>query len=439
MSSVQDSTPPPPRPCDVLIIGGGPAGSCAATLLAQRGWQVVMLEKARHPRFHIGESLLPLNIPILERMGALDKVRAIGLPKYGADFPAEDGSFNVFDFRRTLRAAPDYAFQVKREEFDQVLFEHARAAGVDARDGVRVERVEFDPTGRPCVHAGGERWQPRHLIDASGRDAFLGRALRLKRRNRRHASAAVFSHYRGVARRSGRDAGNVSIYRHADGWAWAIPLRDGSTSVGVVCFPEHLKARQGDLEDFLRQTLATIPELAHRMRQSERVAPVHVTGNYAYECTRMHGRHWTLIGDAYAFVDPMFSSGVFLAMHAAEQAAAMVDATLREPAREGALQRALQRRIDAGLAEFKWFIYRFTSPTMQSLFAHPRDVLGVEKAVVSMLAGDVFDARPVLRRLRVFRLFYAINALAMAPSAWRAWRRRRRQLAVDMREETLHE
>lgn len=437
MQESEDNAGAAPQSCDVLVIGGGPAGSCAATLLAQRGWRVVMLEKDRHPRFHIGESLLPLNMPILERMGVLEKVRAIGLLKLGADFPADDGSFNVFDFRKTLRDAPDYAFQVKREEFDQVLFEHAREAGVDARDGMRVERIEFTGEDIHAYAADGSHWQPRYLLDASGRDAFLGGKLKLKRKNARHASAAVFSHYRGAVHREGRHAGNVSIYRHENGWAWMIPLRDGSTSVGAVCWPEYLKTRRGDIETFLRQTLDAVPEIAERMRDAERIAPVHVTGNYTYECTRMHGRHWSLVGDAYAFVDPMFSSGVLLAMHCAEQSATMVDQILREPAREAELQRKLQRDYDAGLDEFKWFIYRFTSPTMKALFSGPRDVLGVERAVVSMLAGDVFDARPVLRRLRIFRIIYGLTALSMAPRAWRARRDRQRQMAVEMAEETL--
>lgn len=426
-----------PIDIDVLIIGGGPAGSCAGTVLARRGWRVTMLEKDRHPRFHIGESLLPMNMPILERMGVLEKVREIGVLKLGADFPADDGSFNIFDFGRALRDNPGFAFQVKRDEFDHLLFEHARENGVDARDQTPVQSMESDDDGQIIVRAGGRLWRPRYLLDASGRDTFLGNQLKLKQKNPHHASAAVFSHFNGVARREGRNAGNVSIYRHEHGWAWMIPLRDGSMSVGTVCWPDYLKTRRVDSEQFLMDTLQRIPELAQRMRGAERIAPVHVTGNYAYECRKMHGRHWTLIGDAYAFVDPMFSSGVFLAMHSAEQAALMVDAILREPAREATLQKRFQREFDAGLDEFKWFIYRFTSPTMKAMFGAPRDMLGVERAVVSLLVGDVFDAAPVRRRLRLFRLFYGLTALQQAGDAWRAWCRRRKQVALEMREETL--
>ncbi|KTF30145.1 hydroxylase [Xanthomonas vesicatoria] len=432
---------PGPECPDVLIIGGGPAGCAAAIVLAQQGWAVTLLEKEQHPRFHIGESLLPMNIPILERLGVLEQVRAIGVLKRGADFPNDAGGYNTFRFSHALDAKADYAFQVPRAQFDQVLFARAREVGVDAREQVKVESVAFDGE-QPVLQARGvdgeRQFRPRYLLDASGRDTFMGNRLKLKRSNAKHQSAAVFSHFRGVTRRPGEDAGNISIYRHAHGWMWLIPLPDDVMSVGAVCYPDYMKTRKGDSEGFLLRTLALNPEVAARMADAERVAPVHATGNYAYECTRMAGPRWLLLGDAYTFVDPMFSSGVFLAMHSAERGAAMVDAVLRAPQREASLQRALSRELERGLSEFKWFIYRFTSPTMRALFAQPQNVWQVEQAVVAMLAGDVFDSPKVRRRLRVFRAIYSVTALSMLPRAWHAWRHRRRQARLGFDGDTLH-
>ncbi|WP_242112058.1 NAD(P)/FAD-dependent oxidoreductase [Luteimonas aquatica] len=440
--------PSPPATPDVLVIGGGPAGSTVSTLLARRGWRVTQLEKARHPRFHIGESLLPMNMPILQRLGAFEKIAAIGVHKRGADFPKDDGhgGYNTFAFDRAYDMKFPHAFQVRRQDFDRVLFEHAREHGVDAREGVKVERVDFDADGKPVVYArptdappgtGEQVLRPRYLIDASGRDTVLGNKFKLKHKNARHQSAAVFSHFRGVARRQGEDVGNISIYRHDHGWMWLIPLPDGVMSVGAVCYPDYMKTRKGDTEGFLMRTLALEPDVAERMQGAERVGEVHVTGNYAYECSRMSGRNWVLVGDAYAFVDPMFSSGVYLGMHGAERTAAMVDAALREPARERELQRALQRHLDAGINEFKWFIYRFTSPTMRYMFANPRNYFQIEQAVIGMLAGDVFDTPAIRRRLRMFRFFYAMTALGMLPRALRNWWRRRRQPREKFQGDTL--
>jgi flavin-dependent dehydrogenase len=425
---------------DVLIIGGGPAGSTAAIQLARAGWRVTLLEKSRHPRFHIGESLLPMTMPLLEKLGVMEDMRAIGTLKLGADFPNDEGGYNTFRFDRALDAKRGFALQVPRAKFDQILFEKARSEGVDAHEETTVTAVDFEGD-QPVVQArqGAHivEIRPQWLLDASGRDAFLGSKLKVRRKNGQHQSAAVFSHFTGVARRPGEDAGNISIYRHPHGWMWLIPLPDDVMSVGAVCFPDYLKTRSGDLEAFLHQTLALNPEVATRMAGAQRVAQVHATGNYAYDSTRMSGPRWLLLGDAYAFVDPMFSSGVHLAMHSADHGAAMVDAALRAPQRAPALRRALQRRQDAGVREFKWFIYRFTSPTMRLLFANPRDFLQVESAVVAMLAGDVFDSPRVKRRLRIFRLIYGAHVLSMVPQAFKAWRRRRRQLAEGFGGDTL--
>jgi flavin-dependent dehydrogenase len=422
---------------DVLVVGGGPAGSAVSALLAGRGWRVSLLEKDAHPRFHIGESLLPMNLPILERLGVLAQVRAIGTAKYAADFPRDDGVYNVFAFRRALGARRDHAFHVPRADFDRLLFENARAAGVDARERTRATAVDFGADGAPVVHAedpdGLLSIRARFVVDASGRDTFLGGRLGLRRRDPKHQSAAVFSHYRGVEPRPGVHAGNISIVRHRHGWIWLIPLPAGVTSVGAVCSPAHMKSRRGDSGAFLLRTLGSVPQAQRRMRGAERIAPVHATGNYSYECARMHGPRWLLLGDAWTFVDPIFSSGVYLAMHGAERAADAIDTALREPAREREAMDALERHLRTGLDEFKWFIHRFTSPAMKRLFADPRNMLGVEQAVIAMLAGDVFDNRAVRWRLRVFRALYALTSLGMAPRALAG--RWRRQPAVAQADE----
>lgn len=421
----------PTHHCDILVVGGGPAGSTAAALLARRGWRVMQLEKDRHPRFHIGESLLPANLPLLDELGVLEDVRGIGLVKRGADFPAAaPEGYGTFRFADVLGDTPDHAFQVRRDQFDALLFEHARRCGADAREGVRVAQVAFagDDIVADCQGDDGTRLgvRARYLVDASGRDTFLGNRFASKRRNRRHASAALFAHFSGVARRPGEDAGNISIYRFDFGWAWFIPLPDGLMSIGVVAGPDHFRTRRGDQAAFLLDTLRSHPEAAARLAGAALASPVHATGNYSYACRKMAGPRWLMVGDAWAFVDPIFSSGVFLAMHSARLAVDVVDGSLRQPRREAALQRRFQRRVRRGVRAFSWFIYRFNSPAMRYLFAHPTDRLDLRRGVVSMLAGDVFDNGPVRRRLGLFKAIHAIASVVLARRSPAAGGRRRR-------------
>ena len=411
--------------CDVAVIGGGPGGSTAAALLVRRGYKVIALEKAHHPRFHIGESLLPMNLPVFERLGVLDKVRALGVFKPGADFEADnERGYNTYAFARAIGQSPPHAYQVWRQDFDQMLYQHARESGADAREGHEVTQVEQRGPRESWLDVKADdgrsyRIQARYVVDASGRDALLSARRKLRRKNDQHQSAAIFGHFRGAERRTGEDAGNISIYSFEHGWMWMIPLPDGVMSVGAVCRPDYLKQRKGRTLEFLFDTLKLSPALWARLQHAELIDDeVRVTGNYSYDSRCMGGPGWILVGDAFAFLDPVFSSGVYLAMSGAEQAAEVVDRALREPRRETSLQRKLEKRQRAAMARFSFFIYRFNGPVMQQMFRQPRNTWQLEQGVISMLAGDLFDTPLVLRKLRVFKLVYAISVL-------RDWRRSR--------------
>jgi flavin-dependent dehydrogenase len=414
----------PAEVCDIAVIGGGPAGSTAAALLAKRGYKVIALEKAHHPRFHIGESLLPMNLPVFERLGVLEKVRAMGVFKPGADFEANnERGYNNYAFARAIGNSPPHAYQVWRQDFDKMLYDHARECGADAREGHEVVKAEQNGVRDTRLEVRADEGrsysiQARYLVDASGRDAFVSSKRKLRRKNNEHQSAAIFGHFRGALVRPGEDAGNISIYRFEHGWIWMIPLPDGVMSIGAVCRPEYLKERKGRTIEFLLETLNKNPGLKQRIERAELIGEVRVTGNYSYDSSRMGGPGWVLVGDAFAFLDPVFSSGVYLAMSGAEQACAVVDESLRDPAREDSLLRKLEKRQRAGMARFSFFIYRFNGPVLAQMFSEPRNTWQLEQGVISMLAGDLFDTPKVLRRLSLFKLVYAIAGLR----DWRRWR-----------------
>ena len=251
----------------MLVIGGGPAGSTTATLLAERGRKVVMLEKETHPRFHIGESLLPQNLALFERLGVLDEVARIGVYKPGAEFVSDQhgGKSVAFEFAKGLDPVYTYSFHVRRSEFDELLFRNAQKCGVEAHEGVRVTGVELDAASGSRVHAvdaqGAARtWQARFVVDASGRDTYLAGKLGIKAANKNNNTAALFAHFRGVAPLREPDVGNIGIHLFDEGWFWAIPLRDGVTSVGVVSHAAFFKGRgKVSLEDFLEPRSSAAP------------------------------------------------------------------------------------------------------------------------------------------------------------------------------------
>ena len=424
------------KSCDVLVIGGGPAGSTVSAFLAMKGLRVTLLEKGHHPRFHIGESLLPMNLRILERLGVLDEVHDIGIPKYGAEFNVDrvGATPQTFYFDRAMGDSPPHAYEVRRSEFDNILLRNAARKGVTVIEGERVTEVETGPD-RQTVHSvaeSGEQtiWNCRLVIDTSGRDTVLSRRDNLKKKNPQHNSAAIFGHFKNAVRRLGRDEGNISIYWFEHGWFWMIPLKDGMMSVGAVCLPEYLKSRRSSPENFLWDTIALCPGVNERMRDAELAGPAQATGNYSYTSERMYGEGYLLVGDAFAFVDPVFSSGVYLAMTSAEKAADAVDACLKDPSSRDRNLAQLEQQVRRGIRTFSWFIYRFNTPAMRNLFMSPRNIFGVENAVISMLAGDVFRRTPIALPILLFKAIYYVTFAANAVGSWAAYQRRRRNAAM---------
>lgn len=403
---------------DVLIIGGGPAGSTAAAFLSQMGWRVTLLEQDRHPRFHIGESLLPANVDIFERLGVMPELEKIGTVKRGVDFTlTADGAYQFFDFSRAKALKHKSAFQVHRAELDHILIDNAAAKGVRVVQGVRVVDATIDTTEPVRVRSRDEtgaetEWRARFLIDASGRGTFLASKLNLKSRNRRHNSAAIFTHFTGAERRPGEHAGNISVYWHKHGWFWFIPLNSGVTSVGIVSHPDHLKSRTSSTDQFLQDSIAACPPLAQRLANAAPKMPAKATGNFSYYSEKMYGDNFLMIGDAYGFIDPVFSSGVLLAMFGGDLGAKTVDACLRRPALKGFYLRRHAFIVRRGMRRISWFIYSFTNPALKTMFMDPKNVFKIQDSVISLLAGDLFYRFRLSVPLLLFKgIFHYIRLL----------------------------
>jgi flavin-dependent dehydrogenase len=388
---------------DVIIIGGGPAGSTAAALLAQQGLSVTLLERERFPRFQIGESLLPYNNDLFERLGISDQLmKGDFVPKYGAYFVTGDGKVGYsFRFDRNLREPYTHSFQVKRAEFDHVLLRNAAAKGVDVREETAVVSVDLSKSDRATVKlAGGELLEARFVLDASGHGSVVGKSVGKKADIPELKKIALFAHYVKVPLAPGREAGNTTIVVLKNAWLWMIPVTADVMSVGLVVDRDQFLNSGLTAEEMLARTIADTPWVAERMKEAERITQIYARKDFSFRMNKLVGPNFALIGDAAGFLDPIFSTGVFMAMKSADIAAAAVLERLR-----GGSMRALEtyeRDMSRALTKYFRFILHFYRREFLEVFLQPSQRWGLLRAIVGVLAGDIFATRGNRFKLALF-------------------------------------
>jgi flavin-dependent dehydrogenase len=392
---------------DAAVIGGGPGGAVFAARLAALGRSVVVLERAHHPRFHLGESLLPASVGVLESIGVLDEVRDTFMIKRGARFVRGAGGPNAavsrYAFGEAFHARWDHAFQVPRDRFDELLLRRASACGAEVREGCEVTNVVFDQGRAVGVETTSEDGghlaiEAKIVVDASGREAVLARGSRSVQRIAHLDRTALFTQVRGAWRDVGEREGDIQIVVFGEGeergWFWLIPFRDGRTSVGAVVSGAWIRARQPvrGAEALLDLAIAETPTVAWMLEGTERLLTPAATADFSFRVDSLRGHGWVAIGDAGGFIDPLFSTGAHLAMHGAFHGADAVDAALTEGDVTPERFEPWERGLRAGAELFIGVVQAFYSGDLATyIFADPQHPF-LRRAITSMLSGNVFDS-----------------------------------------------
>jgi flavin-dependent dehydrogenase len=374
---------------DVLIVGAGPGGATAAALLARQGVDVLLIDKDAHPRFHIGESLLPCDLALFDRLG-LD-MKALGfLYKGGAEFYDErTGDHTVFSFAEGLKGTPDHAYQVERAKFDKAILDCAIRDGAKVETGVRVSHVEPDAEG-VTVHTNQGTRRARFVIDATGQDALFAHKEKSMRRIEDFGLAAVFRHFDDLSDEVWHELtvegrGNIRVLMIEDGWVWVIPLAGKRVSVGVV------SRKRGIDFDLFEQTYANSPML-QRLTKGCPKTDLRIIRNFSYRNARTRGSRWACLGDAALFLDPVFSSGVSLAMLGAEKFADVLIPALREKREDDPeLTKPVSDYMATAYTAFGSLVGAFyqTKLVDHIFFAKEPDP-AIKAGIISTLAGDVW-------------------------------------------------
>jgi flavin-dependent dehydrogenase len=388
---------------DVIVIGGGPGGSTCGAGLAQLGRRVLLFEQARFPRFHLGESLLPTSLPTLEQTGVLGAVSERFQVKRGAQFHDDaTGKIARFDFADAFNPRYPHAFQVPRDEFDELLLRHAASLGVEVREEWSVTRVRFDGTRAVGVDVKDPSGATHAIdagfvVDASGRGAMIGRTRSATTRIPGLDNTALYSQWRGTWRDEGNRDGDILILLCAAGWFWFIPFKDGRTSIGAVVSNAWMKTRApGETVDALYNRVIAETGVASRLVVgATQLFPAEATADFSFRVGEIAGDGWLSVGDASGFIDPLFSTGAHLAMYGGGLAAPAIDAALRDGdvsrARFDEWTRVMRRGSEMFIGAVQSFYDRELT---RYLFADKHHIF-LKRAITSMLAGDVFaeDAR----------------------------------------------
>jgi flavin-dependent dehydrogenase len=381
--------------CDVIVIGGGPAGSTAAAWLARAGRKVRLFERDKFPRFHIGESLLASVNDVIREIGAEAIVREASFPqKWGATFMLADGRNERYaDFGIAPDVASPQTWQVPRATFDHLLLRHAASSGVDVREQHRVTDVSFDADGVTVGVRGpdGPLAPVRALaiVDASGRSGVLSRKFQLRVDEPRLANVAVFSHYSNVPRPAGRRAGDIRIIARPDlGWFWMIPISDELMSVGVV-LPRQAFQALSTLEpsELLDHAIAETPIAAELLMHAHREWPVRVERDFSFSSRAYAGDRWVLVGDAGSFLDPVFSTGVAIALESALEGAKAVGAGLEAGDLSSRRFTRFARRQRQRYRSFRRFVLGFYTPEFRDLFFNDEPPPRMFRSLITVFAG----------------------------------------------------
>jgi FADH2-dependent halogenase len=398
------------KSCDVAIIGGGPAGSTAATLLARNRRSVVVLEKEKFPRFHIGESLLPYSMAAFERLGVRQKLDERFLTKHGGEIITASGSNGQkFYFRNGFRLREHTSYQVTRSEFDQLLLDHAAESGAEIRQETEVTHLAFDGEGVSlAVRGAGDsctRIRASYLIDCSGRNSVAGNHFKLKKSYPHLRKFAIYAHYENVDREPGIDGTLTRMVRARDRWFWMIPLSPSRMSIGLVMDTDDFKKLKKSPEELLEADLRGHPAIRERMTRAVRASEVYSASDYSYRNTRLAGDRWLLAGDAAGFIDPVFSTGVFLAVMSGEDAADAVEASLMRPANGKRRFRKYERKINRVMDMYLRFVNAWYRDEFIELFSSPFEHVQMIPAMNSVLAGNIAGSFGVRWRLELFYVF----------------------------------